>query len=99
MQPKNIQVINRTLAVVWNDKREDYFDLEALRRACPCAGCCGEGNVLVAARPAPQNYTPVSFEVRSWQFIGSYGMQPQWADGHATGIYSFAYLRQLNTGN
>ena len=99
MSPKNIQVINQTFAIVWVDNREDYFDLEVLRRACPCAGCRGEANVLVAARPAPHNYTLASFELRGWQFIGSYGMQPQWADGHATGIYSFAYLRQLNTGN
>ena len=46
MTPKNIQVIHRTFAIVWNDSREDYFDLEKLRRACPCAGCQGEGNVL-----------------------------------------------------
>jgi len=99
MTPKNIQVIQRTFAIVWNDSREDYFDLEKLRRACPCATCQGEGNVLISARPTPQNYLPASFELRGWQYIGGYGVQLQWADGHATGIYSFDYLRQLSTGS
>ena len=95
MTPKNIQVIHRTFAIVWDDGREDYFELENLRRACPCATCCGEANVLAAARPAPQNYTPASFELPGWQLIGGYGVQPRWGDGHATGIYSYEYLRQL----
>ena len=99
MTPKNIQVIHRTFAIVWSDNREDYFDLEKLRRACPCAGCQGEANVLTSARPAPQNYSPASFELQGWQLIGGYGVQPRWADGHATGIYSFAYLRQLESGH
>ncbi len=99
MTPRNIQVINRTFALVWDDNREDYFDLEALRRACPCAACRGEANVLTPARPAPPTYTPASFQLRGWQFIGGYGVQPRWADGHASGIYSFDYLRQLTAGN
>ena len=26
--------------------------------------------------------------------VGTYALQPVWADGHATGIYSFDYLRR-----
>lgn len=99
MTPKNIQVIHRTFAIVWDDGREDYFELENLRRACPCAGCRGEANVLSPARPAPQNYTPASFELAGWQLIGGYGVQPRWGDGHATGIYSYEYLRQLSAAH
>lgn len=95
MKPTRVELINTTLAIAWDDGRETYHDLEPLRRACPCAVCKGETNVLVAAQPAPQNYTPASFELRGWQFIGGYGLQPQWGDGHAAGIYSFDYLRQL----
>lgn len=95
MKPTNIQAVNQTLAIAWDDGRETYVEFEALRRACPCAVCKGEANVLVAARPMPQNYTPASFELRGWQFIGGYAIQPTWADGHASGIYSFDYLRQF----
>ena len=96
MTPKNIALVNQTLAIAWDDGTESYLDLEPLRRACPCAGCKGETNVLVEARPQPAHYTPASFELRGWQFVGGYGLQPHWADGHATGIYSFSYLRQLS---
>jgi DUF971 family protein len=27
--------------------------------------------------------------------VGGYALQPHWADGHESGIYSFQYLRRL----
>jgi len=95
MKPKNIEVVNTTFAIVWDDGRESYVELEALRRACPCAMCKGETAIMVEYKPKPQNYSPASFELRSWQYVGGYGLQPQWADGHAAGIYSFDYLLKL----
>jgi DUF971 family protein len=95
MKPLRVEVIHTTLAIAWDDGRETFIELEPLRRACPCAMCKGETNIMVAYKPGPQNYTPASFELRGWQFVGGYGLQPQWADGHASGIYSFDYLRQL----
>ena len=40
-------------------------------------------------------YTPSSFELAGWNFVGGYAVQPRWGDGHRTGIYSYAYLRRL----
>jgi DUF971 family protein len=96
MKPTNIQSVNNILAIAWDDGHESFFEMEKLRRACPCAGCKGETNVMVEYKPKPAQYTPASFELRSWQFVGGYGLQPQWADGHATGIYSFQYLLELD---
>lgn len=95
VKPKNIEVVNNILAIAWDDGHESYFDFETLRRACPCALCKGETNVLVEYKPKQQPYTPASFELRSWQYVGGYAIQPQWADGHASGIFSFPYLRDL----
>lgn len=95
MKPTRVEIINNTLAVVWEDGRESYFDAEQLRRACPCAACQGETNVLSEFKPPPPEYTPASFELRGWHYIGGYAIQPEWADGHNTGIYSFDYLRNL----
>ena len=95
MKPKNIEVVNNILAVVWDDGHESYYDFEPLRRACPCALCKGETNVMVEYKPPPQKLTPASFELRIWQYVGGYAIQPHWADGHASGIYSFQYLRDL----
>jgi len=27
--------------------------------------------------------------------VGGYAIQPVWADGHATGLYAFDYLRRV----
>lgn len=99
MKPTKIEIINNILAVAWDDGQESYLELERLRRACPCAACKGEANVLSYAAPVPQQLTPASFQLRSWQYVGGYAIQPHWADGHASGLYPFAYLRSLGAAS
>ncbi len=41
-----------------------------------------------------QPLTPAAFRLARVESVGTYGLQPVWADGHATGIYSFDYLRR-----
>ena len=96
MQPTDIQVIGNELAVRWQDGAESYIALEALRRACPCAGCKGETDVMGQVHRGPETQlSPRSFEVREIKRVGGYGIQPVWGDGHATGIYSFDYLHAM----
>lgn len=95
VKPTRIEAVNTMLVIVWDDGHESYFDFEPLRRACPCASCKGERNVLVEFKPPSPHYTSASFELFNWQLVGSYGVQLHWRDGHNTGIYSYDYLRQL----
>jgi DUF971 family protein len=95
ISPTNVAAIGQELAIAWNDGTESYLSLEALRRACPCASCCGEPDALGNILRPHVHYTPASFELRNWQLVGGYALQPTWADGHATGLYSFTYLRKL----
>ena len=46
LEPGNIQQIGNELAIAWNDGTESFLKLELLRRACPCAACGGEPDVL-----------------------------------------------------
>jgi DUF971 family protein len=92
---KNVQLIGDELAVSWNDGVESYLPVERFRRACPCASCGGEPDVLGNISRPDVNYTASSFELVGWQFVGGYALQPRWADGHNTGLYSFQYLRRL----
>jgi DUF971 family protein len=57
--------------------------------------CGGEPDVLGNISRPDVTYTPASFELVGWQLIGGYALQPRWADGHSTGLYSFQYLRRL----
>lgn len=92
----DVQLIGRELALRWSDGTESYFDLEFLRRACPCASCGGEPDVLGNVIRPQVSYRDNSFDLRGWNSVGGYALQPRWADGHDTGLYSFDYLRRLS---
>ena len=96
MRPADIQIIGGELAIKWDDGRESFISLEQLRRCCPCAGCQGETDVLGNIHKKPvQPLPPAAFELVRIVGVGSYALQPVWADGHATGIYSFEYLKRI----
>ena len=59
--PKEIQTIGGELAIAWSDGAESYLALEALRRACPCAVCGGEPDVMGQVVRPTVSYTPESF--------------------------------------
>jgi DUF971 family protein len=66
-----------------------------MRWACPCAECLGEGggsgrlDTLAELSEDEQRMTDVTL-------VGQYALQIGFASGHATGIYTFRYLRQLS---
>jgi len=96
MHPQDIQVIGTELAIKWDNGRESFIALEKLRRACPCAGCKGEVDALGNLHRGPeQPLSPASFQLVRISHVGSYAIQPAWADGHSTGLYAFDYLRKL----
>jgi DUF971 family protein len=98
LAPTNIQQIGNELAIQWNDNAESYLNLEVLRRACPCAACGGESDVLGNIVRPNVTYTAESFQLDRFHLVGGYALQFRWADGHSTGIYSFDYLRKLAAG-
>ena len=83
------------LAISWSDGLEQYLPLELLRRACPCAVCCGEPDVMGRGEMPSRNYKQGSFVMNAYEFIGGYALLFRWADGHASGIYSYKLLRSL----
>ena len=94
--PTKIQQIGSEVAIAWNDRTESYFSLEQLRRACPCASCGGEPDVMGYVDRPTVTYTPESFQLRGWHIVGGYAVQPTWGDGHGSGLYSFDYLRKVD---
>ncbi|HEY3897304.1 MAG TPA: DUF971 domain-containing protein [Chthoniobacter sp.] len=95
LAPTNIQAIGSELAIAWNDDTESYVPLEAMRRACPCAACGGEPDVLGHLVRPQVTYTPRSFVLNGFAVVGGYAVQPAWADGHGSGLYTFPYLQRL----
>ena len=98
MRVLDIQQIGEELAIKWGCGNESFIPLERLRRACPCAACKGEMDVMGNLyKPADRPLSPAAFQLVRVDKVGSYGVQPVWADGHATGIYSFEYLKKVGT--
>ena len=96
MKPLDIQQIGEELAVRWDDGSESFIKLETLRRCCPCAGCKGEVDIMGNLYKNPEKpLTPGAFRLVRIDRVGGYAIQPTWADGHSSGIFSFDYLKRV----
>jgi DUF971 family protein len=97
VQLLDVQQIGKELAVKWDDGTESFVPLEKLRRSCPCAGCKGEVDVMGNVYRGPDRpLSPESFRLVRIIRVGGYAIQPVWADGHSTGLFSFDYLKRVS---
>lgn len=94
--PVNLQLIGEELAISWKDGKESFLRLEFLRKACPCAVCGGEPDVMGRIFKPTVSYGPNSFQLRGFQIVGGYAIQLKWGDGHDSGLYTFSFLRRLS---
>jgi DUF971 family protein len=81
---------SRAMEVAFADGSAFRLPYEFLRVYSPSAEVRGHGpgqEVLQAGKS--------KVEIRSLEPVGSYAVQPVFSDGHATGIYSWEYLRYL----
>jgi DUF971 family protein len=93
IEPREImQETDARVRITWADGRVCSFDASALRRACPCAGCVNEWTGERTLRPEAISD---ALTIGDIEIVGRYALNFRWSDGHATGIYSFRYLREL----
>lgn len=89
------------LEIDWQDGHKSAWNFAWLRDAGPCATCIDERKAQgrKAGQPKPKSatllpmYTPPP-KPASAHGVGRYALQFNWADGHASGIYSWDYLRR-----
>ncbi|MBM4176491.1 MAG: DUF971 domain-containing protein [Ignavibacteria bacterium] len=95
--PEDIkQTSTSELQIKWQDGHESRYELNNLRRECPCANCKGEVILWKSYAPTKKNNeTPDMFILKSIQMVGSYALQIGWKDGHNTGLYTWENLRSL----
>ncbi len=82
------------LHLSWSDGHESLHSYEALRRACPCAWCSGEGG-FAGNMSATTPLSPEMVTLYELTMVGRYGLTPIWGDGHKTGIYTYERLRGM----
>jgi DUF971 family protein len=96
-RPLSLKREGEGLKIEWSDGRVTTVRWRKLRANCPCASCIEERkkpadpfrilteDEIAAGAPTPVAMTPV----------GHYAYQVRWNDGHDTGIYPLALLREL----
>ena len=91
-----VQIIedsDHEITIKWSDEASTTFDAAQLRRACPCASCVNEwtGEKILKDESINEELSFSNVSV-----VGRYALSFDFSDGHDTGIYTFAFLRQLS---
>jgi DUF971 family protein len=81
-----------TLAIDWADGHQTTYPALALRWLCPCAFCRGEAGQPGWLDSRPE-LTAEQTRLVDVQLVGQYAVAPLWGDGHHTGYYTYALLR------
>ena len=75
MRPTDMQQVGEELAIKWDDDSESFIPLETLRRACPCAGCKGEVDVMGNLYKNPeQPLSRQAFQLLRVESVGTYAV-------------------------
>ena len=85
----------------WKDGHQSAWTFRWLRDACPCA-TCHEARELAGLEPGQQKPNPAQLlpmytappRPNSVEPAGRYAVVFRWNDGHASGIYSWDFLRR-----
>jgi DUF971 family protein len=83
------------LTIQWSDGETSELPIRDLRRACPCASCKELRQQQAKTRLVVMKATDGPVAVADAKLVGNYAINLTWTDGHASGIYSFEYLRSL----
>ena len=93
--------IKRLVTINWDDGHSSQYSFTLLRVACPCAECRG-GHANMGGDPTPEMFSAPETDAPETRLVkieavGTYGITPEWEDGHHYGIYNWQYLRKLCT--
>jgi DUF971 family protein len=89
--------------ITWADGHGSHYEFTYLREECPCATCNETRNKknaepaatpVMISSPALPMFKPKPRAQAATQ-VGNYAVQITFTDGHATGIYSYDYLRRI----
>ncbi|TMF70807.1 MAG: DUF971 domain-containing protein [Chloroflexi bacterium] len=93
--PTNVDVdrARQVVEITWEDGAHSSYTGEQLRWACPCAECRGEGGAT-GRLARVKTLNDDELKIRDVTLVGQYALQIAFESGHATGIYTFSYLRR-----
>lgn len=89
---------DRGLTIQWPDGSTSYYSIAYLRRMSPSADMRQLRDEM-ASNPLtvlPSTSAGGSIRAVSAELVGNYALRITFSDGHATGIYSWQYLREID---
>ena len=97
-KPRSVELLadEGMLCVRWSDGTQSRYDLDGLRRSCPCALCREARDQSDELSLLRSEAVSATAEAQRVDFVGRYGLRILWGDGHDQGIYTFDFFRQLD---
>ena len=97
-KPRSVELLadEGMLCVRWSDGTQSWYELNGLRRSCPCALCREAREQSDELSLLSSEAISATAEAQRVDFVGRYGLRILWGDGHDQGIYTFDFLRQLD---
>ena len=84
----------RSLTITYDDGERFTLPYKTLRLESPSAEVQGHGN---GPKPAPPVISD-DLNVEKADPVGRYAVRIHFSDGHSSGLFTWAYLRQLGEG-
>lgn len=88
-RPKDI-FYDGKVHIIFYDGAHCVYNYWELRTACTCADCVDE---ITGQKILDDSSVPETIHPKDSEYVGNYGLQIHWSDGHNTGIYNFRNLR------
>lgn len=93
--PRDIRLSRRRgeFEFEWSPDDISILAFRTVRLACRCAFCVDEktGEPLLDPQSVPEDVSVTNVEL-----VGNYALRIHWTDGHATGLYTWTHLRELD---
>lgn len=101
-EPTGVRILltsGEGVRIEWRDGHRSHFTFPYLRQRCPCATCRdrrarGESLTQTKVKSDLPLYEAPARAVQA-EPVGNYAVRFTFSDGHATGIYSFEYFREI----
>ena len=93
------------IKITWNDQVVTHWTIAQLRKVCPCATCREQRRVAqdITETPKKPAMLPVltaaeaqPLQIESMKPVGNYAYNIAFSDGHSSGVFLFALLRDPN---
>ena len=89
---------DRGLTIRWSDGRESFYPIAWLRKMSPSAEARHLREEMaknpLTVLPGSRSEGPLT--AVDAELVGNYAIRITFSDGHATGIYSWRYLREID---